>query len=262
MENRVWLLICITLFSSAVMASWGVADTVVASRPAITAKHQLTDKERLLRAERQIHYLVEQNQVEDLRALQVDLRGMRGKLEENVHEIEMQKAVQKKFYLDLDARLSGLQLQLDQAMVQIKQAKSRPVKHAASSMGPVAQGDLTNYKRAFDLLQAKHHAQAIIAFEAYIKQFPKGRYRANSWYWLGSMYLQQSKFGLAMSSLHHVVQDYHDSQKVPAAWYKIATIYHKQGKQAQAKQALNTLVTDHGDDEMVARAKKALQTWW
>ena len=262
MKSRACGLICLLLCSSAVMASWGVVSEVASAAPTVTSLHQLTDKQRLLRVERQMHYLLAQKSVEKLAAMQGELRELRGQLEQNVHTIEAQKKLQAKFYEDLDARVSGLQLQVSHALTQAKKTKSVTVKHEAPGIAPVAQGDLTSYKLAFALLQDNHHEQAIVAFDTYLKQFPQGKYCANAWYWLGAIYLQTTKFDLAMPAFQHVVQDYPGSQKVPASWYKIATIYHSQGKQIQAKESLNTIVTVHGGDSMAKIAKKALKTWW
>ncbi len=241
--------------STMAMASWGVSTEI--AKPRIEQIQPLSDKERLLRLERQFNHFRSQDMMKQLSLIQKELRNLRGQIDESRHEVSAQKTRQKKFYQDLDTRVDILQANLKK--LSAKPAAMPVISHANKDMAST--GDMANYQQAFTLLQEKNHDQAAAAFHAYIKRFPKGQYVANAWYWLGSIYLLQEKPALALSALQRVVADYQHSQKVAGSWYKMAEIYKRQGKMAEARQALKTLIEKFPQDKLVKEAKNKLTTW-
>jgi tol-pal system protein YbgF len=240
-----WTLIGLALCVTTTMASWGVSPEV--SKPVPQTNATLTDKQRLVRVEQQLAYWKRKDVSHRLDAISASLRDLRGRMDENTHGLGQQASAQKKFYQDLDIRITRLQSKLDSVTAAASTKASAP-----------KQDDLVSYKQAFSLLQAKKNAQAIASFQAYLKRFPQGQYAASARYWLGAAYALENKPELAIDALTHVVEQHKGSQKEAGAWYKIAKIHQSQGRMDEARHAWQVVVDRFPQDPLASSAAKAL----
>lgn len=243
--KRSGLLLGLLLAAPMALANWGVSDEM--SRLAAHADKTLSDKERLLKVEHQVEYLLGQNVSDKLAALEDQLRELRGMIEANQYALKSQQDQYKKFYQDIDTRIASLQ-------------RASQQHESVNKLGKVKQGqdETAAYKHAFELLQTHKHTEAIAAFKAFLNHFPKGQYESNAWYWLGSAYLLDHDLASALTAFEKVVHSEKGNVKVPAAWYKMAGIYKERGDYAKARKAYQTIVDEFPGDQHEALARKAL----
>ena len=191
-------------------------------------------------------------------ALHAELREMRGEVERLGNEGESLNRRQRELYLDLDRRLQGLE------------AGGRPVAGDAPAPGPApspivqtpaddAAAQRAAYDAAFRLLQEGRYPAAIESFQAYLEQYPQGRFVDNAQYWLGEAYYVTRDFTTALGEFNRVVAEFPDSQKVPDALLKIGYVHYELGQWDQARETLTTVAERVPGTTIARLAEQRLQ---
>lgn len=189
-----------------------------------------------------------------LQTLQAEVGELRGLVEEQRHLIERLSREQKEQYLDLDRRVASLTKQgvvpstPPAAVTGISSSPSPGVtadEPVASSGAPTA-GERDAYTRAFNLTRDKRFQEAINAFNQLLVDYPNGEYAANSFYWLGELYLAlpQAELEKSRQSFAQVVNSYPSHAKVPDSLYKLGVVYHRLGDN---RKALEYLTRTHSE---------------
>jgi tol-pal system protein YbgF len=115
----------------------------------------------------------------------------------------------------------------------------------ATGIKPASTGagldETQQYPQALSYLTQKQYPKAITAFTAYARDFPRGQFAANTQYWLGELYYQQSNWLSARRAFEQVAKVDARSNKVPDAALKLALIQMKTGQVAVGKKALGAL---------------------
>ena len=180
------------------------------------------------RLNQQLQNLVAMNLPQQVADMQQQIQQLTGLLEEEQHEIAELKEQQQLYYKDLDARIA-------QANVE-PQSTSATVASVASTPGDKKLSDVAEYQKASQLLSKKQYDQADVAYQQYLKDYPKGEFVANAHYWLGELNLLKKKSSAALNEFSTVVQQYPASSKRPDAEYKIAWIQLNTGHVQDAQQ--------------------------
>ena len=173
-----------------------------------------------------------------------EISQMKGSIELSNHKIEQVESRQRDLY-------------------QLVDEQNKPaVKPVAASI-PVAQGDeKAAYQQAVDLvLVSKEYDQAIIAFEAFVIDYPQSSYIANSYYWLGQLLYKQKKRNEARKAFLTVTEQYPKSSKRPDALFKIGIIDEYLGDLASAKIFYNKVIEEFPDSSAAGLSKKRLNTF-
>lgn len=185
-----------------------------------------------------------------LQSLREELRVLRGMVEEQSNTIRLLKQRQVDDYLDLDRRLGGLA-----AAGVATQAKPPPgsLNSGASTFPPVvaAPGNVNDaekaaYEKAYSVLKSGQVATAKQAFTDYLAEYPKGRYAANGYYWLGEIYMLDNQLKEAGEAFAVVVGQYPAHRKMLDASFKLGKVYHLQGQNEKAKALLNKVAVTKG----------------
>lgn len=210
--------------------------------------------------------------------LQQEVNSLRGLLEEQGHELRMLKQSSKDRYLDLDTRVLDLTKRLSgssspaltnerllidpqvstsdsfkaptSSSQQIPTAKEKPVKIVP--VAPLKEREPTkaeadDYQKAYAFIKNKQYDESILALFAYTENYPDSPLTPNVYYWLGEVYLAQSKFEQAKTSFSLVVSAYPNSQKVSDSLYKLAVTLDALGDKASAKQYLKDVQLSYPD---------------
>ncbi len=185
-----------------------------------------------------------------MQSLRDELRLLRGMLEEQGNEIRQLKQRQVDDYLDLDRRVSGL------AVGSVSAPGSTPVTPTAATkknLNPVfnqptdlSDSDKGAYEKAYGELKSGKVEAAKIAFKSYLTGYPKGRYVANTQYWLGEIYMLDNQLKEASEAFAIVVQQYPAHRKVLDASFKLGKVYHLQGQTTKAKALLSRVASTSG----------------
>mgnify|MGYP000252804609 CR=1 FL=1 len=191
-----------------------------------------------------------------LEQLQLEMRELRGLLEEQANQIRHIKRNGKSRYRDIDSRVLGLSKKVsvllnskdgrssssdhlpvsgDTPLVGVAGAKSDDKSvDLSSSQGGVGQlRELPSqeqkqlYQQAFSLIKDKRYEDAVKALHSFIERFPDGKLAGNAYYWLGEVYLVLPKLEQAKQAFTIVVSSFSSHGKVADAYYKLGVTYDR-----------------------------------
>ena len=200
-----------------------------------------------------------------LQQMEQEILELRGRIEEQSHDIEQLKTRQKEHYLDFDRRINELKSPAAAApaaageAAPVQPAAAAPQQTAAapeSTPAAAATGNAEEaYKSAYQLVKERRFDEARSSFEAFVQRFPKGDYTANAYYWLGELYLLKSDWEAGRRSFTKVIGDYPQHPKTPDAMYKLGVVYHKMGQNDRAKEMLQKTRTIFPDSSAARLAE-------
>lgn len=177
--------------------------------------------------------------MQQINAFEGEIQRLEGMIEQLRHELDTARSGERERYLDLDTRLNAL------AEASIEQSEQQSAGSAATDgAGGDAAGDRAAYGAAREKLLGRQFPEAGKAFEAYLKDYPRGQFRPFAHFWLGEIYRSQSSPDRdgAMAQFRKVVDDFPDHSQVPAALYKLATLEAESGDTNRAKVTLNRII--------------------
>lgn len=200
-----------------------------------------------------------------LQTLQQEIQELRGLVEEQDYEIKRLKQQRLDDYVNLDRRLSELS---GQAVSTDEQATTKPPLSSdgeaatssqiqPSSPSTAQPDEMQRYRNAIDLvLKQKDYAQAVIAFNEYLKDYPNGRYAANSQYWMGEIALLNDELEQAREWFSRILSEFPSHRKIPDATFKLGVVYHKLGNPDRARELLERVAS--GDSNTASIANRYL----
>lgn len=226
--------------------------------------------------------LMENNALLDLvtrmDAMQQELRELRGQNEQLAHELETLKSRQRELYLNLDRRIQDVETAGAAAAAtppagQTTAADASTGAAAATTGAAASSGNTVTapagtavapnaerdaYKQAFDLLREGQYAQAITAFQGFLKAHPNSGYAANAQYWLGEANYVSKQYQTAAAEFHKVLENYPESNKVPDAMLKLGYTYYELSEWTQARETLTQVKTKHAGTSVARLAEQRL----
>jgi len=185
-----------------------------------------------------------------LQNLREELRVLRGMVEEQSNTIRLLKQRQVDDYLDLDRRLgrlaaAGVSTQGKSPAGSLNNGPST-LPPVVAAPGSVNDAEKAAYEKAYSVLKSGQVAAAKQAFIGYLAKYPKGRYSANGYYWLGEIYMLDNQLKEAGEAFVVVVEQYPAHRKMLDASFKLGKVYHLQGKNEKAKALLNKVAATKG----------------
>ena len=205
--------------------------------------------------------------------LQLELRQLRGQVEELNYSLERLKQDQKQRYLDLDRRIVSLSNQpatateapptaVTSQVVQFKDTSSEVSDATSLEQGVVAQEvydpeiEKADYKAAFALIRERQYDASIVALLAFVEDFPQGALVGNAHYWLGEVYMVQGDASLAAQSFEHVITQFPKHRKIPDALYKAGVAYQNIGDVGKANEALQRVLSEFPESSAARLARE------
>jgi len=174
---------------------------------------------------------------QQLEALQADVRGIRGELDQLQHSNEGSRLQQRDLYADIDKRVQALEGTASVAGAGV----------AAATTTGAAGTEQVYYKTAFDLLKSGQYDKAISAFKQFLAAFPDSALADNAQYWLGEAYYVTKDFDSALKSFRTVVDRWPSSRKLADALLKIGFCNYELKRWAPAREALQKVTRNHAD---------------
>jgi len=99
----------------------------------------------------------------------------------------------------------------------------------------------------------KQSDNAIVAFQNFLKAYPKTNYRANVNYWLGQLCYKKGKKDDASFYYATVVKDFPSSPKAADSLYKVGVIFLDKGDKKNAKTVFQQVVSKYAKDKNAVR---------
>ena len=233
-----------------------------------------------------------------LQALQVEMRELRGMVEQQAYLIEQLSQRRMDDYLDLDRRIGELQQALKPGVrsnpaasgatagrpaPRAAAAQAEPVREPVTSTTEVpaslgaaaARANVANapvvpnpdsaseardvYQAAYQQVKDREFAKAKVSLATFIQNYPASRYVPNAYFWLGELYYLDSSLEQSRDAFLALVTDHAEHRKVAEAKFKLGKIYHQLGNNGEAKAILQSVVTDHPDSKAVNPAREYLK---
>ncbi len=213
-----------------------------------------------------------------LEALKLEMSKLRGQLEVLNNSIENTGKRQRDMYIDLDTRLRRIEQQGGVAPVPVAPAAAAPAPvpaAAAATAAPapvaasppaavVTSADTGAENRTYDAAQGQrrigNYQGAIVAFQNFIKQYPKSNLAPRAQYWIGDSYFNLRDFKLAIASQQTLIKTYPDSPSVPDAILNIASSQFEMGESVTGRRTLEDLVARYPVSDAADKAKRRLAT--
>ncbi|MEC7118820.1 MAG: YbgF trimerization domain-containing protein [Pseudomonadota bacterium] len=213
---------------------------------------------------------------QQVQQLQEEVRMLRGRGESQEQQVEqMEKQLQSRF-VDFDQRLDQLREQLntlrgDDAIdlsadsTDISSAESNvipPPPIGASTTTPAktsttSTAEQNAYIAAYDAYKAGGTAQAIVAMEKFMQDYPNSVYIPNAHYWLGEFHLALNppSFLNAKKEFEVVMSTYPRSARAAAAIYRLASMAEVEKRSDEATRLMNIILNDYPTSSEAAYAR-------
>jgi len=199
---------------------------------------------RLTRLENIIENELNIRLINQLDAMQQEIRELHGKVEEQQNAMQALNQKQDKLFVNLDSRLNSL----------------NPDVVTSTSEQAI-------FDSAYKLMNTKKYDAAITEFKDLLWQFPEGTQAASVYYWLGEIYLLQwqqnrSDQGLldqAKQSFTTVTNKYQGDTKEADALLKLGMIEIDLGNWTQAKEILTKVIQKQPNSSRARIAEGKLQ---
>lgn len=214
-----------------------------------------------------------------LEALKLEMNKLRGQIEVLNNNVENTSKRQRDMYLDLDTRLRRFEQQAGAAAASDAAAPAAvaiaPSGAAAAPPGAqpgvppsgapaaaTAPADPAAETRVYEAAQSQrrigNYQGAIVAFQNFIKQYPKGNFAPRAQYWIGDSYFNLRDYRLAIASQQALIKTYPDSPTVPDALLNIASSQIEMGESNAGKKTLEELMTKYPISDAADKARRRL----
>ncbi len=232
--------------------------------------------------------------VNQLNALQAEIRELRNQLEEQQFEVENLKQRQQDLFQGLDHRLrvsEAMQqggnvispdgtvtspdilppLVVEGATAGASAAgvtETVTVESAAATAEPAPAVPLSAtasvdqqalYDQGFDFLKKSQYIEAIGLFEQLVAQYPDGGLADDASYWVGEANYVNRQYEAAIQSFRKVVAQYPQSDRVPEALLKVGYVQYDIGDYQNAKITFQDVLQRYPDHPVSISAKSRLQ---
>lgn len=194
-----------------------------------------------------------QTRIEELNS---EIRKLYGYNEELTHGLHDAEKREKDFYVDLDTRLRHLESMSNAA----QQTAKAPA--AVVPVVPVDPEDpaLDNrsFEAAYTLFKSGSHANAALAFQEHLNNYPGSAHAANATYWLGSALFALNDYNGALDTFREFLKSHPGNPKAPDVLFYIAGCQQELKQDVKAKQTLKQLISKYPASEAAAKAKKLI----
>jgi len=186
-----------------------------------------------------------------IEALNAEIRKLRGQNEELAHGLQDAEKREKDFYVDLDTRLRHFE-SIDNA--------AQSAGTTSASAVPVDPNDPALENRAFEaaygLFKGGKHADAVKAFQEFIKKYPDSVHVANANYWLGNAQFALKDCKNALNTFQGLLKAFPDISKTADVLLNTAECQLELKQAAAAKKTLKQLASKYPTSAAAAKAKK------
>jgi len=191
-----------------------------------------------------------QGQIE---ALNGELRKLRGQNEELVHGLQDAEKREKDFYVDLDTRLRRFE-SVDNGTPAATNPAAPAVPVDVNDTAPENRA----YETAYGLFKGGSHANAVKAFQEFIKKYPNSVHIPNANYWLGNAQFALKDYKGALVTYQGLLKAVPGTPKAPEALFNIAACQKELKQAVPAQKTLKQIIAKYPASEAAAKAKKLL----
>jgi tol-pal system protein YbgF len=238
--------------------------------PFSTAVVAQTMEERVTQIERKLANQTMLDLLDQIAALQKELRELRGLTEEQFNEIESLKKRQRELYLDIDRRLSSVEREGPVTVSSNNDGKSLSKPADTLDVNPTTGDEQASpellkeerdaYQAAFNQLRELRYEQAIDAFRGFMQKFPAGKYAHIAQYWLGEANYARREFKQAIKDYQTLINKFPNSPKLIESMLKIGYSYYEMKDYTEATKQLEDLLVKYPKTTEAGQAQQLINT--
>ena len=205
--------------------------------------------------------------------LEAQVRELRGKLEEQDHQIDQLNKELTNRYTDLDQRLELLQQKVDPTEDESNESdsteadktesKSTPSENSSAAVtqttGNQAELEKAAYTIALDAYKQGGAKKAIAPMQNFIKNNPNSVYTGNAYFWLGefNLAIDPPNYTEAKKNYETVAAKFPNSAKAPRSLYQLYSIAKDVTKNTQSAEVYKKqLLSNYPESEEAGFLKK------
>ncbi|MDU0457092.1 MAG: tol-pal system protein YbgF [Geobacteraceae bacterium] len=168
---------------------------------------------------------------------------------------QLQEAVQ-----ELRASQDELKVKVALLSQQVTTPKVEVVNPAPSSKTSRDSGPPADYVKAFGYYSANNFADAIKAFETFLKANPQSEYTANAIYWIGECHYSLSDLPRAREAFSRVTENHPTSPKAPDAMLKLGYTLAAMKEKDKALAIYENLIKSFPSSPAAVKARERLNS--
>lgn len=187
--------------------------------------------------------------------LEEEIRRLNGLVEEQAGLLTRLQDQSLERYVEVDRRLAMMASTGTGEITDDSSAPNDPVVTADGEQtqeAPVApeMGEQEAYQAAYGLVRERQFSEALTAFDAFLSEFPFGRFAPNAHYWLGELYLVVEPVDpeAARQNFQVLLDQYPNDRKVPDALYKLGRVHALKGNEERSREYLDRVIAEYGAD--------------
>ena len=220
------------------------------------------------------------NQVETLRT---EFARLRGQLEVLQNEMENTQKRQRDLYVDLDGRLRKMEAQMAEQAARAAQlpavvtptapagagtsapvlsdpARAMPPSGATPPPAPLTDpvAEQRAYDQGLEHFRGGRFAEAVTAFQLFVRNFPKSTLVPSAQYWIGNSLYAVRDFRGAIATQRQLLTQFPDSAKASDALLNIASAQGELGDLQGSRATMQEVVAKYPTSEAGVKAKQRL----
>jgi len=187
--------------------------------------------------------------------LEEEIRRLNGLVEEQAGLLTRLQDQSLERYVEVDRRLAMMASAGTGEITDDSSSPNDPVVTADGEQmqeAPVApeMGEQEAYQAAYGLVRERQFSAALTAFDAFLSEFPFGRFAPNAHYWLGELYLVVEPVDpeAARQNFQVLLDQYPNDRKVPDALYKLGRVHALKGNEERSREYLDRVIAEYGAD--------------
>jgi tol-pal system protein YbgF len=188
-------------------------------------------------------------------ALNTEIRDLRGQNEVITHGLQDAEKREKDFYVDLDTRLRHFE-SAEEAAKEASAAKATAAPVSDDPFDPVAEDRA--YEAGYGMYKSGSYANAVKAFQDFVKNFPDSVRVPNANYWMGNAQLAMKDYKNALDTYEAYIKNFPEERRTADVMYGIARCEYGLKKPNSGRKTLKKLVAKYPTSEAAAKAKKLL----
>ena len=130
-----------------------------------------------------------------------------------------------------------------------------PAAAQSASLPKSGKGEEAAYKAALQPAMSGRPAESIGRFQAFLQEYPHGRFAANAEYWIGEGLYAQGKYGEALAQFQKVNSQWSSHHKNADALLKTGMTLSRMGDKEGAAQAYKKLLSQFPNSEAAGIAR-------
>ena len=216
--------------------------------------------ERIGRLESQLQNQGLLNLLNQVEALKAEVARLRGGQEEQAYRQETADKRTRDLFADLDVRIKELASRPPPDAMRLQVSPSLV---ASPALPPVStptdsEAEARLYEDAQALVKSARYQDAVAAFQAFLKQYPKGALAANAVYWIGFSHVGLSDLSAASQSYQRLLKEYPNSAKAQDAMLSLARVQVQMNEPDLARDTLEQLISKYPQSRAAENGKKLL----